>query len=509
MRAMALWCPDWPVHAIRQTAVGAALADSAPIAVVSAGGVYACSASARALGVRRGLRLRDAQARCPDLITLDHDPGLDQRAFDPVLGIVEDTVPRVQCVRPGLCVFRVEGATRYLGSEPEVAALIAERLAHFGIPDTRFGVADGVFAAEQAARRADPGECTVVVEGGDRDFLAGLPVTVLDQNELTGLLRRLGIRTLGDLAGLSQRDVVSRFGPDGAIAHRLARGGDRRTVAARTPVRDFEREQAFEPALTRIDEVAFTLRNTAETFVDGLAAEQLVCTSLWVAIHDESGQVGERLWRHPRWFQAGDVIDRVRWQLAADGSRAGVSAVRLIPEDLAAAADFAEPLWGSGADQRIQRAVSRLQSSLGRDAVVSVVLSGGRSPADRQSAVPWGDPVSPPRPVSRPWPGQLPPPAPATVYAPALPATVLGAAGRTVTITDRGHLSSIPTRFRAGSMPDSQPVDAWAGPWPADERWWDADRAQRSARCQLVAADGSAWLLAVSGGDWRTEARYD
>ncbi|MDO5498704.1 MAG: DNA polymerase Y family protein, partial [Propionibacteriaceae bacterium] len=394
MRTLALWCPDWPVHAIRQTALGATLPVAAPLAVVATGSVYACSAEARACGVRRGLRLRDAQARCPELVTLDHDPGLDQRAFEPVLALVEETVPQVQSVRPGLCVMRIRGAARYLGGEPEVAAVLAEQLAHFGIPETRFGVADGLFAAQQAARRADAGECTVIAEGGDRAFLADLPITTLEQPELTDLLHRLGIRTLGDFAELSERDVANRFGPAGAAAHRLAGGRDRRTVSARIPPRDFERSRSFEPPLTRIDEVAFSLRATADAFIADLAEAQLVCTSLWVAIHDETGHVGERLWRHPRWFRAADVIDRVRWQLTRDGSHAGVGTVRIVPENLAAAGNFADTLWGGGSDDRIQRAVSRLQGSLGREAVVSVVLSGGRSPADRQAPVPWGDPVT-------------------------------------------------------------------------------------------------------------------
>lgn len=508
-RTMAMWCPDWPVHAIRQTPVGATLPPAVPLAVVSKGSVHACSATARDFGIRRGLRIRDAQARCPDLVTLDHDPGLDHRAFDPVLTVVAETVPHVECIRPGLCVFGVRGAARYLGSELDVAALIGEQLAHRGVPEACFGVADGVFAAEQAARRADPDGCTVVAGGGDREFLASLPLSVLEMAELADLLGRLGIRTLGDLAGLPECDVSNRFGPDGRAAHRLARGGDRRIVTPATPSRDHERVQSFEPALTRIDEVAFSVRTAAEEFIAGLARDQLVCTSLWIAILDESGHVGERLWRHPRWFRASDVIDRIRWQLAADGTRAGVSSVRLIPDDLAAAGDYAETLWGGGCDDRIQRAVSRLQSSLGREAVVGVALSGGRSPADRQTTVPWGDPDIAPRSVQKPWPGRLPTPAPATVFAPALPATVLGPTGRPVTITHRGQLSADPTRFRAGTMAESQPVYAWAGPWPVDERWWDPDHAHRAARCQLVAADGSAWLVAVTDGEWHTEARYD
>ena len=52
-------------------------------------------------------------------------------------------------------------------------------------------------------------------------------------------------------------------------------------------------------------------------------------------------------------------------------------------------------------------------------------------------------------------------------------------------------------------------VQAWAGPWPIDELWWDPDGARQVARFQLVGVDGSAWLLLVEQGEWWTEARYD
>ena len=52
-------------------------------------------------------------------------------------------------------------------------------------------------------------------------------------------------------------------------------------------------------------------------------------------------------------------------------------------------------------------------------------------------------------------------------------------------------------------------VEAWAGPWPIDELWWDPAAARQVARFQMVAVDGSAWLLVVEGDQWWTEARYD
>jgi protein ImuB len=51
-------------------------------------------------------------------------------------------------------------------------------------------------------------------------------------------------------------------------------------------------------------------------------------------------------------------------------------------------------------------------------------------------------------------------------------------------------------------------VVAWAGPWPVEERWWDAGGARRLARLQVVTADGQAWLVACERGRWWVEAAY-
>ena len=53
------------------------------------------------------------------------------------------------------------------------------------------------------------------------------------------------------------------------------------------------------------------------------------------------------------------------------------------------------------------------------------------------------------------------------------------------------------------------PIDAWAGPWPIDELWWDPDQARQVARFQVTGLNGSAWLLIVENDQWWTEARYD
>ena len=74
----------------------------------------------------------------------------------------------------------------------------------------RVGVADGPFAAHLAARSAEAADrgFRVVGPGETAAFLAPLPVTTLEAPELTDVLVRLGIRTLGALADLSAGVVI-------------------------------------------------------------------------------------------------------------------------------------------------------------------------------------------------------------------------------------------------------------------------------------------------------------
>jgi protein ImuB len=526
-RVLVVWCPDWPVVAAFAEAdvtQGPPVAPG-PAAVLTRSAVVACNGAARAEGVRRGMRRRDAQARCPELVLLADNPDRDARAFEPVLATVEALRPGVAPLRPGLLAIRAPG--RFYGGEEHAAAIIAERLVETGVWDCRMGIADDLFSAEQAARLAEVQGWRVVAEGGSASFLRDLPVEVLDDPDLVGLLQRLGLRLLGDLAELPARDVLTRFGAYGAKVHRLARGVDPVQPATRTPPPDLVREVSFEPPLASVEAVCFSVRRTAEEFVATLGDRGLVCTAVRVEAEGDDRRrslLSRRTWVHSRWFAVADLVDRVHWQLQAtpEGVTVGapVGLVRFVPETVEPAAAHADGLWGGDNDDRVDRGVARVQAMLGYDAVVVPVRQGGRSPADRQALVPWGERPTGLRPPELPWPGQVPSPAPTRVFAEPWATSVVGPAGQPVAVTDRGRVTCEPARFavpasRGGSSTSWQPVEAWAGPWPVDEQWWEVsagsttERSGRIARFQVVGADGRAWLMRCEGDRWWTEAGYD
>lgn len=511
LRTLVVWCPDWPVVAAARSAK---LPLGTPIALTDRGDVFACSSAARSEGVRRGLRVREAQSRCSALVALPYDPGLDARAFEPVLDRIEELMPGVQVLRPGTAAIRAQGPARYYGGEEEASRELLRCLERLGVGDARIGLADGPFAAEQAARASGPERVRIVPPGGSPAFLSPMPVTILGLPALGVLLRRLGLPTLGAFAALPALEVRARFGAEGASAHRLAAGLDGRRVVPRVPPDELDVAVDFEPPLERIDQVTFGIRAAADRFLDRLIALGLVCTAVRIEVATERGELSERSWLHPRSFTAAEVVDRVRWQLQGTGAverglSSPITRVRVLPESVDAASGHEEGLWGEAPDERIHHGLSRVQSMLGHEAVVTATLGGGRLLADRQVLVPWGDRGSVARPADRPWPGSLPGLPPSTVFRERRACAVLSPDGTSVRLDERGTLSAPPARFAAPGAGPARPVRAWTGPWPVEERWWDPEHGSRLARFQVVDDDGEAWLLVLEDGAWSVEARYD
>jgi protein ImuB len=413
--------------------------------------------------------------RCPALTDEDED-GTVLRQFIAVIEAVETFCPWVSVVRAGVCSLPARGPARYFGGEERLVRLIRERVeAATGAPG-EVGVADGLFAALLAASAG-----AVVPEGATPGFLAPLPVGALGNAELADLLVRLGIRTLGAFAALPEPHVVGRFGADGVVCHRVAGG------------RSGELEGLRDPATgRRVARARGRARVPARAGARG----------------DTAGN-----------DTAGDDIGRGDTGSTDDGERAREVG-----------------FWGgaSDADERAARSLAAVQSILGPDGVVTARLQGGRTPGERVRFVTWntgeegdgrgggwsggrngrtdgiaaGDTAA-----SAPWPGQIPPPAPALVHLSPLPAELVSSGGEPVRVSGRGLLSAPPTRLSVDGNP-WEPVAAWAGPWPSDERWWSRSR-RRGARLQVVSPAAAeemaaevARLLVAERGRWWVEATY-
>ncbi len=521
-RTVVLWWDDWPV-------VVAGRADE-PVVVVANNKVVAVSGLARAEGARVGQRRREAQARCPSADVLTHDQAADARAFEAVVAAVEELCPRVEVVRPGVLGFASRGPSRYFGGDAAlithiqvvVRDAVRDRLhLEVGI-GPGVGVADGNFAASLAARAALSARERVLVvpPGCSGEFLAPMPVDAIGNPAIADVARRLGLRTLGAFAALASPDVLGRFGADGIAAHRRANGLEVRSLAPREPPPELSVEVSFDPPADTVDRVAFAARSVAVELADGLSARGLVATALVIEVETDHGETRTRRWRSEGALDASAVAERVRWQAegwltdvakaaAHDAPTAGITLLRLAPDEVHDETSSARSLWGgaSEANERVKRAVARVQGLLGPEAATTAVLVGGRGPGEQVRMIPWGDArtVDATR-AAAPWPGRIPAPAPALVLEAPVPLDVLDANGAMVRVNGRGEVSAPPATVIGPHGVDQ--VTGWAGPWPAEERWWDSGGARRRARLQLRCESGAAHLCTIEGGRWFLEASY-
>jgi len=186
------------------------------------------SLAAEAFGVHPGMRLGEALARCPRLTLLPPDPAGVAEAWERMLVRLESIGAAVEPERPGVACFDARGLLALHGGADGV--LRAAR--HALRTPARYGMAPSRFAAVAAATRGRARK-PVIVSGGReqaREFLAPMPVALLRARpslaQLPEALERLGIDTLGELAGLTPAALADRFGSAGLAAHELARGGD-------------------------------------------------------------------------------------------------------------------------------------------------------------------------------------------------------------------------------------------------------------------------------------------
>ncbi|WP_179300737.1 DNA polymerase Y family protein [Rhodococcus sp. ACPA4] len=515
-RVLALWCPDWPAVA---AAAVADLPATHPVAVTSGNRVIACSATARSEGVRRGLRRRESQARCPELYVAAADPERDARLFEPVAAAVDAAATGVEVLRPGLLVLSSRGASRYFGSEEAAAERLVDQVAAVGV-ECQIGVADQLSTAVIAARRA-----ALVPLGEGARFLAPLPMSELaaepslsapHRGELVDLLRRLGIRTIGAFADLPAVDVASRFGTDAVLAHRAARGEPERPPSARALPPDLDVEQHYDPPIERVDAAAFAGRALAILLHGTLSGAGVACTRLLISASTENGENLSRTWRCAEPLTPEGTADRVRWQLdgwltgrSEDKPTAGITVLRLEPVEVVNAGALQLGLWGGvgDEDERAKRALVRVQGLLGGESVQVGVLSGGRGPSERITLVPLGDERVAAHDPGAPWPGLLPQPSPGSVYVDNPRVWLTDASGKAVYVTERGVFSAHPARLKWGSK--EWAVQGWAGPWPVDERWWDSAAVRTAARAQVLLEQSRALLMICEGGEWSVEGVYE
>src|SRR5438874_3388033 len=206
------------------------------------------TAAAEAAGVLPRMRLGEALATCPHLVLVDPDPAAAEQAWEEIVRSLEDAGFAVEPAALGIAYFETRGVERlYGGLEPALRRALTAIGQQW---DARLGAAGRRFAALAAASVAKPGQLLVVRDEEIDQFLAPLPLTLLPlERQRSDELGSLGVRRLGQLAGLPGGAVAERLGPDGRRAWGLARGGAAARVRGRRPPAELSESLEFPEAV--------------------------------------------------------------------------------------------------------------------------------------------------------------------------------------------------------------------------------------------------------------------
>jgi len=369
------------------------------------------SEPAERFGLRPGMRLGEALSRCPELALIPPDPERADRSWDEALRRLEGIGAEVESARAGEACFEASGLSGLwggLGGVLERAREVFEDVPSGARSnpihvDARLGGGPGRFCACLAAMTS----AGIVPDEGGAEFLAPLPVSLLcghlggartaatrtvdeSADDLPNELERLGISTLGRLAGLPRDAVADRFGRLGLRARRLARGED-------DPLRPRPVREAIAVELELPEAVTGQqLERALELLISRLLAHGERRGRTLRALHLSARLAAGGGWRRQIALRRSSADhDRLADALLPHLGLLPAPAAALRLEAVALGPETGEQLSLSSPDEerrlRISEAVRQTRSAAGADSLLRVleVDPGSRVPERREVLMPW------------------------------------------------------------------------------------------------------------------------
>ena len=233
-----------------------------PVIVGGQGGrgvVTSASYEARAFGVRSAMPMITAQRLCPGAVYLPNDFTAYQKLSVKIRDVFTSYSPLVEPLSLDEAFIGVAGSVKLFGTPVEIATRIKTDVAAVGLPCT-VGVAPNKFLAKLASSRGKPNGLLVVKADSVDEFLHPLPIESLwgVGAATSETLRRLGLKTVGDIAAMPRRTLQRAVGDSlGAHLHLLAQGVDDRPVVPEEPAKSVGSEETF---IRDLDDTAEILR---------------------------------------------------------------------------------------------------------------------------------------------------------------------------------------------------------------------------------------------------------
>ncbi|MCH7593621.1 MAG: DNA polymerase IV [Chloroflexi bacterium] len=230
-----------------------------PLIIGGAGGrgVVACASyEVRPYGIRSAMPMSRALRLCPRAVVMAGNHDLYRKLSREFMAILREYTPDVQVMSVDEAYMDMTGTEKLFGPPEKVAVEIKERVRRELKLTVSIGIAPSRLVAKIASDERKPDGMFTVTPGDEAAYLAPMPV-----RKLPGIgpraaekLGRLGIRTLGQLAGFAEGPLRREMGNQslrlierakGIDSSEVATGGEAKSISAETTFHEDSTDREF------------------------------------------------------------------------------------------------------------------------------------------------------------------------------------------------------------------------------------------------------------------------
>jgi DNA polymerase-4 len=257
-----------------------------PVAV-GGGVVLSCTYEAKDFGVRGGMRLVDARARCPQLIVVDGTFGAYTDYSRTVFEIFESYTPLVEPLSIDEAFMDVTGSVQLFGSPTNIARRIrADVKSQTGL-SVSVGVTPRKFLSKIASQVAKPDGMIVVQPGEEMVFLHPLSVSYLwGVGPVTERkLHELGLETIGDIADTPVESLTAMLGVGAARhLHALSSNQDPRPVQRTRKAKSLSAQSAMSARVRQMEDLLPVLARLTDRVASRLRKKERSARTVTVKV---------------------------------------------------------------------------------------------------------------------------------------------------------------------------------------------------------------------------------
>lgn len=340
------------------------------------GVVSAACYIARIHGVHSAMPMFKALKACPDAVVIRPDMAKYQTVGRQIRRMMEDLTPAVEPISIDEAFLDLTGTARLHGAPPAIVlAGLVRRIRREAGVTASVGLSYNKFLAKVASDLDKPHGFSVVGREEARMFLARQPVGIVwgVGKAMRKKLARDGIRTVGQLQLLDERELLARYGSLGSRLYRFSRGEDSRRVHRGGAAKSVSSETTFEEDLSDAAALETRLWPLCEAVSRRTKAAELAGRTLTLKLKTSAFRTRTRQRRLGEPTQLAEDMYRAALPMLAgecDGTAfrlIGIGLSDLSPPDDAGEAGLLDPDTRRRA--AVEHTLDAVRDKLGRDAI--------------------------------------------------------------------------------------------------------------------------------------------